>query len=172
DLGTGYGLHDFEEWGSFPVLLMFCLMFIGGCAGSTTCSIKVFRYQVLYQLLKAQLYKLIHPRGVFLTMYNGRSMDKEIPLSVAGFVFLFFMTYLVMAMLLFLCGLDPVTALSGAATALCNVGPGLGQEIGPATNFASLPDSAKWVLAGGMMLGRLELFTFFVLILPDFWKRA
>lgn len=168
--GTGYGLSDFQEWGSFPTILMFCLMFIGGCAGSTTCSVKVFRYQILYETLKVQLKRLIHPHGVFTIKFNNSPVSDSVLLSVTGFIFLYFLTFALIAVLLFVTGLDPVTALSGAATSISNVGPGLGNTIGPSGTFKDLPDISKWILSLGMMLGRLELFTLYVVITPLFWR--
>ena len=149
---------------------MFCLMFIGGCAGSTTCSVKVFRYQILFETLKVQLKRLIHPHGVFTIKFNNSPVSDSVLLSVTGFVFLYFLTFALIAVLLFITGLDPVTALSGAATSISNVGPGLGNTIGPSGTFKDLPDISKWILSLGMMLGRLELFTLYVVITPLFWR--
>ncbi len=168
--GTGYGIHDVDQWGVFATVLIFLLMFIGGCSGSTTCSVKVFRYQILFFTVKNQIKKLVHPSGVFPIKYNGKPVSSDVPISVAGFVFLYFITFAVLALMLLATGLDPLTALSGAATSISNVGPGLGPIIGPHGTFAPLPDLSKWILIAGMLLGRLELFTFFVLIMPQFWR--
>ncbi len=168
--GTGYGIHDVDKWGTFATVLIFLLMFIGGCSGSTTCSVKVFRYQILFSTVKNQIKNLIHPSGVFPVKYNGRPVSNDVPISVAGFVFLYFTTFAGLAVLLLATGLDPLTAISGAATSISNVGPGLGPIIGPHGTFAPLPDISKWILIAGMLLGRLELFTFFVLIMPQFWR--
>lgn len=170
--GTGYGIHDYGTWGPFPVMLIFAIMFVGGCSGSTTCSIKVFRYQILIAMLKNQIKHLVHPSGVFPIKYNGKPVPADVPMSVAGFMFLFFLSFFILALLLFTTGLDPVTAISSAATAICNVGPGLGDIVGPHGTFEPLPVMAKWIMMAGMLVGRLELLTFFVLIIPHFWKRA
>jgi trk system potassium uptake protein TrkH len=168
--GTGYSNTDYGAWGGFAMGLFFFLMFIGGCAGSTTCGIKVFRFQVLYATAMAQIRRLMQPHGVFVPHFNREPITVDIAQSVMGFFFLFAATFAALAMLLGLIGLDFITAISGAATAICNVGPALGEFIGPAGNFAQLPDAAKWVLSAGMLLGRLELFTVLVLFVPAFWR--
>tara|TARA_B100000446_G_scaffold56719_1_gene52857 strand:- start:3329 stop:3769 length:441 start_codon:yes stop_codon:yes gene_type:complete len=145
-------------------------MFIGGCSGSTSGGMKVFRFQLSYLFLRTQVRKLIHPNGVFVTQYNGRPVQDDIILSAVAFSFLFFMTLGVVTLLLALMGLDLITSLTAAATALTNVGPGLGDVIGPAGNFATLPVAAKWLLSFAMLMGRLELLTLMVLFTPVFWR--
>ncbi|WP_417706338.1 TrkH family potassium uptake protein [Pseudomonas sp.] len=167
---TGFALGDYSTWGSFAVLLFFYLTFVGGCSGSTSGGLKIFRFQVAYVLLKANLMQLVHPRAVIKQQYNNHNLDEEIVRSLITFSFFFTITIGVLALALTLVGLDWVTALTGAATAVCNVGPGLGPIIGPAGNFASLPDSAKWLLSAGMLLGRLEILTVLVLVTRSFWK--
>lgn len=167
---TGFALGDYTTWGSFAVLLFFYLTFVGGCSGSTAGGLKIFRFQVAYVLLKANLMQLVHPRAVIKQQYNNHNLDEEIVRSMITFSFFFTITIGVLALALTLVGLDWVTALTGAATAVCNVGPGLGPIIGPAGNFASLPDSAKWLLSAGMLLGRLEILTVLVLVTRSFWK--
>ena len=167
---TGFALGDYTTWGSFAVLLFFYLTFVGGCSGSTAGGLKIFRFQVAYVLLKANLMQLVHPRAVIKQQYNNHNLDEEIVRSLITFSFFFTITIGVLALALTLVGLDWVTALTGAATAVCNVGPGLGPIIGPAGNFASLPDSAKWLLSAGMLLGRLEILTVLVLVTRSFWK--
>lgn len=169
--GTGYTSTDFGLWGPFAVQLFFFTMVIGGCAGSTTCGIKVFRFQVLYSVASVQIKKLLHPHGVFMPQYNNKPLPKGVASSVLSFFFLFALCFCGLSLLLSLTGLDYLTAMSGAATSLANVGPGLGSEIGPAGTFKDLPDASKWVLCLGMLLGRLELFTILVLISPHFWQR-
>ena len=168
--GTGYVTAGYDGWGNFAIAVFFFIMFIGGCAGSTTCGIKVFRFQVLYVTAAAQIHRLIQPHGVFVPHFNQRPIDHEVASSVMSFFFLFAVSYAVLALLLGALGLDFVTAVSGAATAICNVGPALGPVIGPSGTFAPLPDAAKWVLSAGMLLGRLELFTVLVLLTPSFWR--
>ncbi len=168
--GTGYSTTDYGQWGGFALAAFFLLMFIGGCAGSTSCGIKVFRYQVLYATAKVQIARLMQPHGVFIPYYNRRPISEEVTSSVMGFFFLFVIAFALLALALGVLGLDFLSSVSGAATAIANVGPGLGDTIGPAGNFKSLPDAAKWVLSAGMLLGRLELFTVLVLFVPAFWR--
>ena len=168
--GTGYVNAEFDNWGSFPITIFLALMFIGGCAGSTTCGIKIFRIQILYLFILNQLKKIIYPKGVFLIKYDQNLIDEKFIASIISFIFFYFVSFFVLAALLSLTGLDFITALSGAATSISNVGPGLGPIIGPNGDFSSLPDISKWVLSVGMILGRLELFAILVLFLPSFWK--
>ncbi len=168
--GTGYATADFNRWGGLPLIIMLMLMFIGGCAGSTACGIKVFRFQVAYAIARIQIARLLQPHGVFVANYNRRPITEEIAGSVMGFFFLFVASFAVLAGILGLSGLDFITAISGAATAISNVGPGLGQVIGPEGNFSSLPDGAKLALTGGMLLGRLELYTILILFTAGFWR--
>ncbi len=168
--GTGYATSDFSLWGSFALPVFFFIMFIGGCAGSTTCGIKIFRFQVLYATAKAQLKRLIQPNGVFIPYYNHRPIPEQVSLSVMGFFFLFIASFALLAAGLGFLGLDFITAVSGAASAIANVGPGLGNVIGPDGNYSGLPAEAKWLLSAGMLLGRLELFTVLVLLSRSFWR--
>jgi trk system potassium uptake protein TrkH len=168
--GTGYVNAEFDSWGSFPITIFLTLMFIGGCAGSTTCGVKIFRIQILYLFILNQLKKIIYPKGVFLIKYDQNSVDEKFVASIISFIFFYFVIFFILAALLSLTGLDFITALSGAATSISNVGPGLGPIIGPNGDFSSLPDISKWVLSVGMILGRLELFAILVLFLPSFWK--
>ncbi len=168
--GTGYINAEFDSWGSFPITIFLALMFIGGCAGSTTCGIKIFRIQILYLFILKQLKKIIYPKGVFLIKYDQNSVDEKFIASIISFIFFYFVIFFILAALLSLTGLDFITAISGAATSISNVGPGLGPIIGPNGDFSSLPDISKWVLSIGMILGRLELFAILVLFLPSFWR--
>ena len=168
--GTGYVNAQFDNWGGFSLLIFLSLMFIGGCAGSTTCGVKIFRFQILYLFITNQLKKIIYPKGVFIIKYNQSSIDEKFISSIISFIFFYFVIFLILTALLSLTGLDFVTAISGAATSISNVGPGLGSEIGPNGNFSSLPDVSKWILSLGMILGRLELFAILVLFLPSFWR--
>jgi trk system potassium uptake protein TrkH len=168
--GTGYSTAAFDSWGGFATSILFTLMFVGGCAGSTTCGIKIFRFQVLYSTAMAQLQRLLQPHGVFFPYYNKKPIPDSVSQSVMGFFFLFIACFGVLAMGLGLLGLDFITAISGAASAISNVGPGLGEIIGPAGTFETLPDGAKWLLSAGMLLGRLELFTVLVVLSPAYWR--
>ena len=168
--GTGYVNAQFDNWGGFPIVLFLVLMFIGGCAGSTTCGIKIFRIQILYSFVLNQLKKVIYPKGVFVLKYDQNPVDTKFIASIISFIYLYFIIFFIIAALLSLTGLDLITSLSGAATSISNVGPGLGSIIGPNGNFSSLPDISKWILSLGMILGRLELFAILVLFLPSFWR--
>ena len=168
--GTGYANAQFDNWGSFPVILFLILMFVGGCAGSTTCGIKIFRFQILYSFVINQLKKIIYPKGIFVLKYDKNPVDNKFIASIISFIYMYFIIFFIISALLSLSGLDFVTAISGAATSISNVGPGLGSTIGPNGNFSSLPDISKWILSLGMILGRLELFAILVLFLPSFWR--
>jgi trk system potassium uptake protein TrkH len=168
--GTGYSTADYSTWGTFAVSAFFLFMFVGGCAGSTSCSIKVFRFQILFAVLRTQLLRLWQPHGVFVPHYNRKPLDESVTEAVMVFVFLFVLAFGLIALALTAIGLDFVTSISGAATAIANVGPALGDIIGPSGTFATLPNTAKWVLSIGMLLGRLELLTVLVLFTPGFWR--
>lgn len=167
--GTGFASADYMQWGGFLVTLFFFCGLIGGCAGSTSCSVKIFRYQLLFAAAKAQLRQIRSPHGVFHPRYAGRKVSADVLSSVMAFFVLFFVTLGIFAVLLGLTGLDMVTSVSGAATAIANIGPGLGPIIGPAGNFAPLGDTAKWILAIAMLIGRLELVVVYVLFTRQFW---
>jgi trk system potassium uptake protein TrkH len=168
--GTGYSSTNFGAWGSSAMVVLLFAMFVGGCAGSTTCGIKVFRFQMLVAHSRVQLYRLIQPNGVFIPYWNRQPIPDRILEAVLSFFFVYLLCFAVLAIALGMLGLDFMTSVSGAATAISNVGPGLGEVIGPAGNFQSLPVTAKWLLCAGMLLGRLELFTVLVLFTPGFWR--
>ncbi|MCC0015701.1 MAG: TrkH family potassium uptake protein [Rhodobiaceae bacterium] len=168
--GTGFATTDFNQWGGLSMVVLFAAMCMGGCAGSTSCGIKTFRFMVIWEDLKQHFVAIISPSRIHVKRYNGRSLGDDVSAAVQSFFFLYVASILVLAALLGMLGLEPLTALSGAATAISNVGPGLGEEIGPAGNFSGLPGMAKWLLVGGMILGRLELLSVLVLFLPRFWR--
>lgn len=167
---TGYATADYTLWGAFAIAAFFALTFVGGCTGSTAGGIKIFRFQVSWILFDTHLRRLMSPNAVIVRSYGGQKIGDDVAVSVLLFFFVYVGTVGTIALLLGLLGLDWVTAISGAATAVSNVGPGLGAIIGPAGNFATLPDAAKWLLSGGMLLGRLEFFTVLVLLAPAFWR--
>ena len=168
--GTGYVNAEFDTWGSFTLVIFLSLMFIGGCAGSTTCGVKVFRIQILYLFVINQLKRIIYPKRVFVLKYDQNPIDDKFISSIISFIYMYLVIFFILMALLSLTGLDFITSISGAATSISNVGPGLGSIIGPNGDFSSLPDSSKWILTLGMILGRLELFAILVLFLPSFWK--
>ncbi len=169
--GTGYVTQNFSEWGNFPLIFFLILMFIGGCAGSTACGVKIFRVQILFQFFLIQLKKIIYPRGIFLIKYDKNIINDKSMSSIISFIYLYIVIFFVITALLSITGLDFVTSISGAATAISNVGPGLGETIGPNGNFSNLSDISKWILSFGMILGRLELFAILVLFIPSFWRK-
>ena len=145
-------------------------MFVGGCSASTTCGIKVFRFQIILSFVDQQVKKIFYPNGVFPIKYNNQNINDQFLTSVLAFVCLYIFIFFILTLLLSLTGLDLITSVSAAATSISNVGPGLGHVIGPDGNFFILSDSAKWLLSLGMLLGRLELLTVLVLFLPAFWR--
>ncbi len=167
---TGYASIDYNLWGGLAVGAFFFMTFVGACAGSTAGGIKIFRFQVASLMLRNQVNAMIHPRGIFPTLYNRKPISDDIVTSVIAFSFVFAGTVAVMAVALSLTGLDLTTSLSGAATAVANVGPGLGDVIGPIGHFGSLSDAAKWILIFGMLMGRLEILTVLVLFTGAFWR--
>ena len=168
--GTGYVTDDFGLWGKFPLIFFLFLMFIGGCAGSTTCGIKIFRLQILFLFLKTQVKKLIYPNSIFLVNYNNQKIEDGFINSVIIFIFSYVIIFFLVAILLSITGLDFLSAISGAATSISNVGPGLGEMIGPNGNFSQVSEISKWILSFAMLLGRLEIFAVLVLFLPSFWR--
>ncbi|MEM1372881.1 MAG: TrkH family potassium uptake protein [Pseudomonadota bacterium] len=168
--GTGYASADYMQWGSFAIVALFFVGLVGGCAGSTSCSVKVFRYQLLFASVRAQVRQIYSPSGIFTPRYDGRPVGQDVVDSVMSFFVVFLATLTILAVLLSMTGLDVITSISGAAAALANIGPGLGSEIGPAENYGSLGDTAKWLLAFGMLLGRLELMAVLVLFTRAFWN--
>ncbi|MEM6682338.1 MAG: TrkH family potassium uptake protein [Pseudomonadota bacterium] len=170
--GTGYASVDYGAWGAFSLNFFFVIMFIGGCAGSTSCGIKVFRFQVLIASFGRVMRQMLTPHRIYLPHYNGSPISQEVFSSVLSFFVLFLVCFATLSAALAATGLDPVTALSSAGSALANVGPGVGNIVGPAGNYQSLNDTAKWLLSLGMLLGRLELFTVLVLLHPAFWRAS
>ena len=164
-------MSDFTLWGGSVSVILLIAMFIGGCAGSTTCGVKMFRLQVLAATARVQLAHLLRPHAVAVAYYNHRPVPEGVMNAVMGFFYLYILSFVVIAILLGLTGLDFETSISAAATSISNVGPGLGPIIGPGGSFAPLSGFAKWIMAVAMILGRLELFTVLVMLMPGFWKR-
>ena len=169
--GTGYVTDDFGLWGKFSLIFFYFLMFIGGCADIfQLVELRFFRLQMLLIFLKNQIKKLISPNSVIITKYNNQKISDDFINSVIIFIFTFLFIFLIIAMLLSISGLDFITSISGAASSISNVGPGLGDVIGPNGNYKAIPDISKWILSAGMLLGRLELFAVLVLFFPSFWR--
>jgi len=168
--GTGYSTTDYGQWGSFSATLFFLAMFVGGCAGSTSCGIKIFRFQVLLKSMRAWVNHILQPSGMFVPRFNGRPITEDVKSSVMAFMTLFLGLVVVLALLIAATGEDWITSMSAAGTAIANVGPGLGDKVGPAGNFSGLTDTAKWLMSFGMLIGRLEIFSVLVLFSPAFWR--
>ncbi|MCB0375824.1 MAG: TrkH family potassium uptake protein, partial [Sinomicrobium sp.] len=169
--GTGFVDTDYNSWSSFSTSILLFLMAAGGCVGSTTCGIKIFRFQVLYEVCRVQVKGLLYPHGVFLPYYNKKPLPPDVPVSVMGFFFVYALVFSLLCMALSLTGLDFTASFSGAIACLSNAGPGLGPIIGPLGSYQDVPEMAKVLLAGGMLLGRMELFTALVMLSPTFWRR-
>jgi len=167
---TGFASDDYSQWGPFAVGIFFLLTFVGGCSGSTSGGIKIYRLQVTSLLTRSHFVHLMSPNRVVTLVYNGRRLPADVPFSVVAFLAIYMSTVGLFTVTLAAMGLDLVTALSSAAQAVGNVGPGLGDYIGPSGNYAILPSAAKWVLSAAMLLGRLELFTVLVLLRIEFWR--
>ena len=169
--GTGYSTEDFSEWGSFAISMLFIFMLIGGCTGSTTGGIKIFRIQILWQVILQQIQKVIRPHQILKITYSKAIIDDKTTLSILAIIFLFILSIIIIAGLLYWMGLDLLTAFSAAATSIAVVGPGLSNEIGPLGNFSNLPNQAKWLLSAAMIIGRLEFLDVLILIMPSFWRK-
>ena len=168
--GTGYVSDNFENWGNYASVLFLILMFIGGCAGSTTGGLKIFRFQILFKYINLHFKKMLKPHSIIASRFNGRKINETTYESVMSFFFLYILTFFTSALLLSFSGLDFLTCISAAASTISNVGPGLGPIIGPDGNYGILDSYSKIILIATMFLGRLELLTILVLLLPSFWK--
>ena len=167
---TGFATNDYTQWGGFVNVVFLFITFLGGCSGSTAGGIKMFRLEVMAITMRYYLRRLLQPRGIFNRTYDRAPLTDEVVLSVLGFTGMYMATFLVLSALVALTGLDFITSISSVAECMGNVGPGLGPIVGPAGNFSSLSDPAKWVLSFAMLVGRLELFTVYVLFMPRFWR--
>lgn len=167
---TGYTTADFEEWPALARIVLVVCIFIGGSAGSTGGSIKCVRIMLLLKHAYRELRRLIHPRAVLPVKLQGRAVPDEVLTSVWGFFILFIVLFVVASAILAAMGLDLTTAFMAVAATIGNIGPGLGQ-VGPTDNYAHLPQAAKVILILCMVLGRLEVYTVFILFVPEFWKK-
>ena len=169
--GSGFSTYDFSVWGSFTTLLFLFLMLVGGCSGSSSCGLKIFRIQILIKFSLNLIKKIIQPRGVFIPTYNSREISEDILTSVTGYFFLYIFVFATLSLVLAFAGQEILTSLSGAAATLANVGPGLNEIIGPSGNYSSISDFTKLFLSLGMLIGRLELFPILILLSPQLWKK-
>ena len=167
---TGFVAADIGPWGGFAHVALFILAFTGGCSGSAAGGVKIFRWQVLTQLAKVHVKRLLHPHGVFLIDFNGNTLSEPVVEAVLSFVVLYMVTFAIHALALTGAGCDLITALSGSAAALGNVGRGLGEIIGSTGSWEPLSNAAKWIVTVEMLVGRLELFTVFIVFTPSYWR--
>lgn len=168
---TGYTTADYGQWPYFSRLLLLVLMFVGGCAGSTGGAIKGVRILLLLKYGWAELRKLFHPQAVIPVRLSGRSVPEEVMTNILVFFLLYMLIFVVATVIMALLGLDLLSATAAVVATIGNVGPGLG-SVGPASNYAHLPALGKWVLSACMLLGRLEIYTVLVLLVPEFWKKG
>ncbi len=168
--GTGYGSEDVSEWGDFPLLVVVLVGFIGACTASTGCSIKIFRYLVLFEAIRAQMQRLRRPNEIVALRLGGKRLEPDVISSVIVMFTVFVASFMLLAVSLALTGLEMRTAITAAWTAICNVGPVFGPEVGATGAVDGFPTVAKWMMIFGMYLGRLEILTVLVLLLPRFWR--
>ncbi|ODN69623.1 TrkH family potassium uptake protein [Methylobrevis pamukkalensis] len=168
---TGFVSEDYVSWGAFPETVFIMITLFGGCTGSTSGGLKAFRLLILLKVMHNQLLTRLQPHRVVRVTYGDRVVDDEVIRSISAFVWMTLFAVGVFTVLLSSTGLDFVTSLSSVMQAIANVGPGIGPVVGPAGNFSSLPDLAKWVLSFCMLLGRLEIVVVIVVLLPSYWDR-
>jgi len=169
---TGFATTDYTAWGPFAVTMFLCLTLMGGCTGSTSGGVKMMRWIILARAVRAQVRRIYYPHGTFPIIYDQKIVGDDVMSGVMTFFTFFAATVFVLALALALMGLDFATAVSGAITAVANVGPGVGSIIGPAGNFSTLSEPAKWLLSLGMYVGRLEMLTVYVLLVPTYWRET
>tara|TARA_Y100000590_G_scaffold194481_1_gene220965 strand:+ start:542 stop:1990 length:1449 start_codon:yes stop_codon:yes gene_type:complete len=169
--GTGYTSSNYNNWGGFGMIIILMIMFIGGCAGSTTGGIKIFRFQILFRGVRLQIKKLTQPHAVFLMKFNKKTVTENAYTSVISFFFIYVLLFILSSVILSFLKIDFLTALSASASAISNVGPGIGEIIGPNGDYSKIHEVGKWVLALTMLIGRLEIFTILVLFSKNFWKK-
>ena len=169
--GTGYTSTNYNNWGGFGLIIILMIMFIGGCAGSTTGGVKIFRFQILFRGVRLQIKKLTQPHAVFLMKFNKKTVTENTYTSIISFFFIYILLFILSSVILSFLGSDFLTALSASASAISNVGPGIGEIIGPNGNYSGINEIGKWVLAFTMIIGRLEIFTILVLFSKNFWKK-
>jgi trk system potassium uptake protein TrkH len=167
---TGYATDDYDKWGPFAMMVFFVLTAVGGCTGSTSGGAKTMRWIILYRAARNKFKGLYTPHSVTTIRYEGTAIDDSVISGIIGFFTIFLFSFTILSLILTLYGLDFETAISGSLTTLANVGPGLGDTIGPGGNFSSLADPVKIILTIGMYCGRLEMVTIFVLLTATFWR--
>jgi trk system potassium uptake protein TrkH len=167
---TGFVTSDYDRWPAFSRYILVLCMFLGGMAGSTGGGIKIMRVIILIRHSYKELFRLIHPHAVITVKLGGRSVPPEVLSSIWGFFILYIALFVLASLLMSGLGLDVISAFSSVAACIGNIGPGLG-TVGPATNFLAVPTLGKWILAFCMLLGRLEIYTVIVLLVPEYWRK-
>jgi trk system potassium uptake protein TrkH len=167
---TGYTTEDYMVWGYFPLMILFLISMVGGCTGSTSGGIKIFRYQIAWSVAQSHLNQLRYPHGIFVPLLNGRQINHDVLSSVFTFFVLFFISFSLMFLGLSFFDLDMMTSLSASLAALNNVGASFGDIVGPKGFWGDLHPGAKWILIMGMIVGRLEYITFVILFKRTFWR--
>ena len=168
--GTGYGSEDVSDWGDFPLLVVVLMGFIGACTASTGCSLKVFRYLVLFEAIRGQMQRLRRPSQIVALRLDGKRLEPDVISSVIVMFTVFVASFMALAVALSLTGLELRTAITAAWTSICNVGPVFGPEVTDSGAVTEFPLAAKWLMIIGMYVGRLEILTVLVLLLPRFWR--
>lgn len=168
--GTGYGDGDVMSWGPFPFAILFCVGTIGACSGSTGCAIKVFRFQIMLRALGAQIQRMHSPNRIVAVRFEGRPVSAEVMDSIMLLFTCFVLSFGGLIVLLGMTGISFTAAVTGAWASIFNIGPVFGAEVGLSGAINTFPDSAKWLMISGMLLGRLEIVSVLVLILPRFWR--
>ena len=168
--GTGFATLDWARWAGFPTAILFLLGLIGGCAGSTAGGLKIFRLQILYTTARLQMMRLLKPHAVLVAQYEHRPVPDLVAESILGFLFVYILSFALLSMALGMFGLDFLSAISAAASALANLGPGLSPLVGPMAGYAAVPDTVKWLLSAAMIFGRLEMFVVLAVFAPSFWR--
>jgi len=168
---TGYSTADFDKWPLFSKIILFCLMFIGGCAGSTGGGIKNIRILLLIKSMKTELLSIIHPRGVYSVRIGGKNIEEKYLSEIKSFFFMYMFVFVIAVLIVSLDGFDMPTTLSSVAAALSNIGPGF-SVVGPMGNFSQMSVLSKLVLSLTMLIGRLEIYPMLLLTVPSFWRKV
>lgn len=166
---TGFATLDYSIWPAFSKMILFILMFFGGCAGSTSGGIKILRVMIVFKYIKREFYKLIHPNSVISIRIGGQTIPENVVQNVIAFVLLYFLIFAGLSLILLTQDMDLISSTSAVVASLSNIGPGFG-SVGPAMNYAGLTIFTKILLSFTMILGRLEIYTVLILITPIFWK--
>ncbi len=167
---TGYATFDYEQWPAMSQILLLLCMFLGASAGSTGGGVKCLRVMLCFKYCYKELFLLIHPRAVVQVKIGGKGVSEDVVRSVLGFLALYVALYALATVILAATGVDFVTSIGAVAASLGNIGPGFGM-VGPVENYAQIPTAGKWLLSWCMLLGRLEIYTLIIFLVPEFWRK-